>query len=277
MPNLNLRKILLTIESAIAVFLLFNCVASAQSVTQGYKSDTLLQNGMIVGLDPRDVTKVEPINSGQYNLLHGVVVNPSSSIILVGNNSTNVYVSTSGRVSVMVNDQNGNINPGDYVALSSVSGIGDKAIVTDPLVLGKSVSAFNATDSAQQIGTVTVKDSTGKTSSLHIGYVTIDIAIGKNPLIVTDNSLPSVLSRASNLVAGKIVSPVRVYVSILILAITAFVSGSLIYGGVRSSMISIGRNPLSKKVITRSLTQVVIVSLLVFLSGVFGVYLLLKL
>jgi len=277
MPNLNLRKILLTIESAIAVFLLFNCVASAQSVTQGYKSDTLLQNGMIVGLDPKDVTKVEPINSGQYSLLHGVVVNPSSSIILVGNNSTNVYVSTSGRVSVMVNDQNGNINPGDYVALSSVSGIGDKAIVTDSLVLGKSVSAFNATDSAQQIGTVTVKDSTGKTSSLHIGYVTIDIAIGKNPLIVTDNSLPSVLSRASNLVAGKIVSPVRVYVSILILAITAFVSGSLIYGGVRSSMISIGRNPLSKKVITRSLTQVVIVSLLVFLSGVFGVYLLLKL
>jgi len=277
MPNLNLRKILLTIESAIAVFLLFNCVASAQSVTQGYKSDTLLQNGMIVGLDPKDVTKVEPINSGQYSLLHGVVVNPSSSIILVGNNSTNVYVSTSGRVSVMVNDQNGNINPGDYVALSSVSGIGDKAIATDPLVLGKSVSAFNATDSAQQIGTVTVKDSTGKTSSLHIGYVTIDIAIGKNPLIVTDNSLPSVLSRASNLVAGKIVSPVRVYVSILILAITAFVSGSLIYGGVRSSMISIGRNPLSKKVITRSLTQVVIVSLLVFLSGVFGVYLLLKL
>ena len=277
MPKLNLKKILLTIESAIAVFLLFNCVASAQSVTQGYKSDTLLQNGMIVGLDPKDVTKVEPINSGQYNLLHGVVVNPSSSIILVGNNSTNVYVSTSGRVSVMVNDQNGNINPGDYVALSSVSGIGDKAIVTDPLVLGKSVSAFNATDSAQQIGTVTVKDSTGKTSSLHIGYVTIDIAIGKNPLIVTDNSLPSVLSRASNLVAGKIVSPVRVYVSILILAITAFVSGSLIYGGVRSSMISIGRNPLSKKVITRSLTQVVIVSLLVFLSGVFGVYLLLKL
>jgi len=277
MPKLNLKKILLTIESAIAVFLLFNCVASAQSVTQGYKSDTLLQNGMIVGLDPKDVTKVEPINSAQYNLLHGVVVNPSSSIILVGNNSTNVYVSTSGRVSVMVNDQNGNINPGDYVALSSVSGIGDKAIVTDPLVLGKSVSAFNATDSAQQIGTVTVKDSTGKTSSLHIGYVTIDIAIGKNPLIVTDNSLPSVLSRASNLVAGKIVSPVRVYVSILILAITAFVSGSLIYGGVRSSMISIGRNPLSKKVITRSLTQVVIVSLLVFMSGVFGVYLLLKL
>ena len=277
MPIHNLKKILLVFESAIAVFLVFSCIASAQSVTQGYKSDTILQNGMIIGLDPKDVTKVEPINSSQYNLLHGVVVNPSNSTILIGNSSTNVYVSTSGRVSVMVNDQNGNINPGDFVALSAVTGIGDKATTSDPLVVGKSVSTFNANDSAQQIGTVTVKDSTGKSSSLHIGYVTIDIAIGKNPLLITDNSLPSILSRASNLVAGKIVSPVRVYVSILVLAITAFVSGSLIYGGVRSSVISIGRNPLSKKIITRSLTQVVVVSLLVFLSGVFGVYLLLKL
>ncbi len=273
----NFKKILITLESAIAVFLVFNCIASAQSVTQGYKSDTLLQNGMIVGLDPKDVTKVEPINSSQYNLLHGVVVNPSSSTILIGNASTNVYVSTSGRVSVMVNDQNGTINPGDFVALSAVTGIGDKATPTDPLVVGKSISTFNANDSAQQIGTVTVKDSTGKTSTLHIGYVTIDIAIGKNPLLITDNSLPSILSRASNLVAGKIVSPVRVYISILVLAITAFVSGSLIYGGVRSSIISIGRNPLSKKIITKSLVQIVIISLLVFLSGVFGVYLLLKL
>jgi len=271
------KKILITLESAIAVFLVFNCIASAQSVTQGYKSDTLLQNGMIVGLDPKDVTKVEPINSSQYNLLHGVVVNPSSSTILIGNASTNVYVSTSGRVSVMVNDQNGTISPGDFVALSAVTGIGDKATPTDPLVVGKSISTFNANDSAQQIGTVTVKDSTGKTSTLHIGYVTIDIAIGKNPLLITDNSLPSILSRASNLVAGKIVSPVRVYISILVLAITAFVSGSLIYGGVRSSIISIGRNPLSKKIITKSLVQIVIISLLVFLSGVFGVYLLLKL
>jgi len=273
----NFKKILITLESAIAIFLVFNCIASAQSVTQGYKSDTLLQNGMIVGLDPKDVTKVEPINSSQYNLLHGVVVNPSSSTILIGNASTNVYVSTSGRVSVMVNDQNGTINPGDFVALSAVTGIGDKATPTDPLVVGKSISTFNANDSAQQIGTVTVKDSTGKTSTLHIGYVTIDIAIGKNPLLITDNSLPSILSRASNLVAGKIVSPVRVYISILVLAITAFVSGSLIYGGVRSSIISIGRNPLSKKIITKSLVQIVIISLLVFLSGVFGVYLLLKL
>jgi len=277
MPIYNFKKILIALESAIAAVLVFSCIASAQSVTQGYKSDTLLQNGMIVGLDPKDVTKVEPINSSQYNLLHGVVVNPSSSTILIGNASTNVYVSTSGRVSVMVNDQNGTISPGDFVALSAVTGIGDKATPTDPLVVGKSISTFNANDSAQQIGTVTVKDSTGKTSTLHIGYVSVDIAIGKNPLLITDNSLPSILSRASNLVAGKIVSPVRVYISILVLAITAFVSGSLIYGGVRSSIISIGRNPLSKKIITKSLVQIVIISLLVFLSGVFGVYLLLKL
>lgn len=271
------NKLIVITEAVVAAFLLIGGVASAQTVTQGYKSDTVLQKGMIVGLDAKDLAKVIPINYTQYNLLHGVVVNPSDSLILIGNNTTSVYVSTTGRASVMVDDQNGNLKPGDYVALSSISGIGDKATDTDPLVLGKALTAFNGADTAQQIGTAQVKDGTGKTVVLHIGYVSVDITIGKNPLLRTDNSLPRVLSKASNLVAGKVVSPVRVYVSLLILAITAFVSGSLIYGGVKSSLVSIGRNPLSKKTITRSLTQVVIVGLLVFLSGVFGVYLLLKL
>ena len=247
MPNFYIKKMFIIIESVAAVFLLFSAVATAQTVTQGYKSDTVLQKGMIVGLDSKDLTKVIPINSSQYNLLHGVVVNPSDSLILIGNNMTSVYVSTSGRASVMVNDQNGNLKPGDYVALSAISGIGDKATDRDPLILGKALTTFNGTDTAQQIGTVQVKDGTGRAVALHVGYVSVDITIGKNPLLRTDNSLPGVLSKASNLVAGKVVSPVRVYVSLLILAITAFVSGSLIYGGVRSSLVSIGRNPLSKK------------------------------
>ena len=55
------------------------------------------------------------------------------------------------------------------------------------------------------------------------------------------------------------------------------IAGSLIYSAVRSSLIAIGRNPLSKKSIIRGLFQVVIIGLMVFLSGIFGVYLLLRL
>jgi hypothetical protein len=61
------------------------------------------------------------------------------------------------------------------------------------------------------------------------------------------------------------------------MVIAGAVSGSLIYSGIRSGMIAIGRNPLSKKSIVRGIIQVVIVGLIIFLVGVFGVYLLLKL
>jgi hypothetical protein len=55
------------------------------------------------------------------------------------------------------------------------------------------------------------------------------------------------------------------------------VAGSMLYAGVRSSMISIGRNPLSKQSIVKSMVQVIITSFMVFILGIFGVYLLLKL
>jgi len=51
----------------------------------------------------------------------------------------------------------------------------------------------------------------------------------------------------------------------------------VMYSGIRSGMIAVGRNPLSKKSIIRSLIQTVIAGLIIFLAGVFAVYLLLKL
>ena len=65
--------------------------------------------------------------------------------------------------------------------------------------------------------------------------------------------------------------------SLLVLLIASFVSGMLLLSGVKSAMTAIGRNPLAKKAIYRSLVQVVISSLIVFIVGIFAVYLLLKL
>ena len=107
--------------------------------------------------------------------------------------------------------------------------------------------------------------------------MTVDVSIGKNPMLKSNNDLPTALRRASELVAGKPVSPIRVYMSLAILVVATAISGSLIYSAVRSSITAIGRNPLSKKAIMRGLFQVVIIGLIVFISGIFGVYLLLKL
>jgi hypothetical protein len=249
----------------------------AQNITQGYGADSIIKNGMIVGLKTDDLHKVETINSDQYDRLHGVVVGLNESAVLIGNTNEEIYVATTGRYTVLVSDQNGGISSGDYVTVSAVSGIGMKAGESDPVILGRSIDSYDPSDSNQIVNTVTVKDSKGKEQQLRIGQVIVDISVGKNPLLRTDNSLPSYLRKAAETIAGKPVSATRVYMGLAVLGVASLIAGSLIYSGVRSGLIAIGRNPLSKKMIIRGLFQVVIIGMTVFLSGIFGVYLLLKL
>lgn len=272
-----IKKSLIFVGATLLALFCIAFPAVAQTITQGYSSDTVLQRGMIVGLKKDDLRTVEPINGDQYERIHGIVVSANESAVLLGSDTEKVYVASGGRYPVMVSNQNGKINAGDYVAISSVSGIGMKAGDYDPVIVGKAIEAFNPDDSAQVIGTATVKNANGQDRQIKIGRVTVDVAVGKNPLLKDDNTLPTALKRASEMIAGKSVSPVRVYLSLVILGMAALISGSLIYSAVRSSLIAIGRNPLSKKSIIRGLFQVVIIGLMVFISGIFGVYLLLKL
>ncbi len=266
-----------------AAFLLLIAVAlpviaqNTAGVTQGYGADVVLQQGMIVGLKKDDLRKVEPVNNNQFDRVHGIVVGPNDSAVLLGRDNEKVYVATGGRFIVLVSDQKGDINQGDFVTVSSVSGIGMKSGEDDAIVVGKALESFKATDSSQVIATASVKESGGKQRQLRLGHILVDISIGKNPRLKLDNNLPDALRRASELIAGKAVPAIRVYISLVVLIITSIIAGSLIYSAVRSSLIAVGRNPLSKKSIIRGLFQVVLIGLMVFLSGVFGVYLLLKL
>jgi hypothetical protein len=269
------KTIALTIVSLMAVLLAVPLLA--QSVTQAYSTDSVLRRGMIVGLNAQNLRKVETISSDQYEQMHGVVVGSNDSAILLDSETETIYVATTGRVSVLVNNQNGNIAAGDYVTVSAVSGIGMKASSSDQVVLGKAIESYDANNTNQVISTVTVKDSNNQEKQLGIGQILVDINISKNPLLATDNSLPSILRKASELIAGRPVSSVRVYISLAVLAVASIIAGSLLYSAVRSSLIAIGRNPLSKKMIMRSVMQVFFISAMIFLSGAFGVYLLLKL
>jgi hypothetical protein len=90
-------------------------------------------------------------------------------------------------------------------------------------------------------------------------------------------AIPAPLKRFGQAVAGKNVSALRIYASILFFIITAAIAFGVLWAGVRNGMISIGRNPLSKKSIMGGLVQVIIVAFGVFIVGMVGVYLLLKL
>jgi hypothetical protein len=174
----------------------------------------------------------------------------------------------------LVSDQNGAINAGDYITLSPVDGIGMKDNSSLPIVVAQALSAFNGTGPV--IGTDKVTTPTGS-ETVHLGLISASIAIGHNPLLVSsNNSVPKVLSQFAKTVTGKDVSSWRIWLGVAILAVIAFIVGSMLYGAVRSSLISIGRNPLSKKAITKGFVEVVLSALIIFISAVFGVYLLLK-
>ncbi len=249
---------------------------AAQTVTQGYASDDNLQRGMLVSLKDGDPTKVEPADDGNAKRLHGLVVNPNDAPVTLSNEAQKNFVATVGRYEGLVSDQNGTVKAGDYITVSKVRGIGMRVDTKSENVIGKALEDFDGKSNV--LSTTDLKDNGGVTQKVNIGRIMLDIGIGANPLAKPEEvNLPGFLKKATEAIAQKSVSPLRVYISLAILAASVAIAGSMLYAGVRSSMISIGRNPLSKQSITKSLMQVILTSFIVFIIGIFGVYLLLKL
>ncbi len=247
----------------------------AQAVTQGYGSDQTLQRGMVVQLKTSDTTKVEAVTQSTQEKIHGVVVDSNDAPVTLSSDGKKVFVATAGHYEVLVSTQNGPIKSGDFVTVSAIDGIGMKAKDNDPYVIGRALADFDGKTGA--ISTTTIKDSSGATMSVNIGRVDTDITVARNPnLKGTEANLPEVLQKISEAIAGKPVNPVRVYVGIFVFIVSALVAGTLMLGGIRSGIISIGRNPLGKKSIIRSMFQVILTGITIFIAGVFGVYLLLK-
>jgi hypothetical protein len=263
--------------------LLVPTVASAdsslsQSVTEGYGSSQNLQKGTIVMLDSKDPTQVDALTQASIADMQGVVVAANDAPVTLSSsgNTNQVYVATFGRYGVLVSNQNGSIKSGDYITISSLAGVGMKANTTQAIILGKADASFDGISNVE--GGATLNESGGKHVAVSIGRIQVDIVISHNPLQASATAnLPGFLSKAGQLVANKPVSAGRVYISIFILLISAVLAGSMLYSGVRSGLTAIGRNPLAKKSITRNLIQVIFTSLGIFIIGLFGVYLLLKL
>ncbi len=272
---ITIHRFLAFVGLFILVFLSYKAPLGAQAVTEGFSSDQVLQRGIIVRLKDGDSTKVEPVNSDDAEHMHGVVVNANDAPATIALDGQVVFVANTGKYDVLASTQNGAIKQGDYISVSALSGIGMKSGTKEHFVIGRALSDFDG--SKDVISKSEVKDSAGATYKINIGRVSLDIGIAKNPLLkATEVNLPSVLTKAAETLAGKPVNAVRIYIGILVFGISTIIAASLLYGGVRSALISIGRNPLSKKSIIRSMLQVIITGLIVFITGVFGVYLILR-
>ncbi len=243
-------------------------VVSAQSVLQGYSSDEDLQKGMLVALKEGDTSEVVALSEKNSGRFKGVVVDKNDSPVTISDESHKLFVATTGPYELIVTDENGSIKKGDYISISSTAGIAAKANETQDFVIGVATGEFKGGG-----------DSVGSTSKkANVGRILVDVNFGKNPgRKSTDNKVPAVLKKVSQTIADKPVSTIRIYLAVFIFIVSAAITGLMLYSGVRNTVVSIGRNPLSKGTIYRGLFQVVLLALIIFLVGLFGVYLILKL
>ena len=266
------------VSSCLALVLL--CIAAssgtslAQTVTQGYNHDTELQRATIVSLSADDSFKVEPATLDNLDRLHGVVVGKNDATFVLTKDEGQVLVSVNGRFEAFVSNENGPVQPGDFITISRVGGIGMKAGEDEPTLIGKANTGFDGESGVLSTTEITVA---GQKQSVAIGRVKVDIGVSGNPLYKpTKAKVPGFLEKLAENIAQKPVSPTRIYISMFVFFASGIISGVLLYSGIRSSVISIGRNPLSKKSITKSLMQIILTSVIILLLGIFGVYLLLR-
>jgi len=251
---------------------------TTNQVTQGYGTTQVLQKGMIVKLVDKDTSKVEPVTTDTVSKIQGVVVAANDATFALANNgnSGQVFVATTGRYDVLVSNQNGPIKSGDYITISALAGIGMKDDNLASAVLGRATAGFDGNSNIS--GTATLKDSTGAQVKVSIGRVAVDINIGHNPLQQTgEKSVPGFLKTAAQLVSDKPLNATRIYLGLIVLVATSLVAGIMLFSGIRGGLIAIGRNPMAKKHIIAGIVRVILMGIIVFLIGLFGVYLLLKL
>lgn len=256
--------------AALATVLLIGLAAAvrADTIVQGFSAKSSLEPGWIVALAKDSVGTVEPAPSDDPSRIYGVVIDPSKApVTLQSQRGQKVFVATNGTYPVLISTQNGKINPGDYVSLSSTDGIAAKATSTQSTILGQALEKF---DGIHNVITTAANGST-------IGRVAVSITPGKNPLTKNDAAIPAPLRRAGQAIAGKSVSAARIYTALAVFLATGVIAISVLWVGIRSGMVAIGRNPLSRHSIMQGLVQVIIVAMIVFGIGAFAVYLLLRL
>ena len=271
-------RLVILVAAALGVALVSPSTYAETSSVQAYTSDAKIDNGTIVQLDASNPSKVKVATDANLQNMFGVTVDRSQLLITSSNegSASQVYVAVSGTYTTLVSTQGGPISPGDYVTLSAINGVAMKASTDQKTVFGRATASFDG--KGVTLATTTLTDSAGTTKTVQLGSIPVMINIQRNP---NDKStkvdVPNALQRVGLAIAEKEVSPVRIYLSAAIAAFSIIVALVIMYAGVRNGVISIGRNPLAKKSIYRTLFEVILTGILVIVVGLFAVYLLLKL
>lgn len=251
------RLFVTVVGAALFVLGLAPAGASSANISHSYQSNATIKNGSIVSLDQNKSNYVVPANVDNGSKLLGVAVAGNDSLIAVDATPGTVQVATTGTASTLVSTLNGDIDVGDQVAVSPFNGVGMKAQAGSK-VIGLAQTAFNG--HTQGATTEVVKTKDGKQHSVEIGYLSVNIAVGTNANVLSDNL--NNLQKVVQSVTGHTVPTIRIIISLAVAIIALLALITLVYASIYGSIVSIGRNPLAKYAVFRTLGSVLGLALL---------------
>lgn len=244
--------------------------AASANISHAYKTKEHVPTGSLVSLEPQATDTVGLTDPSNASRLVGVAVQDDESLLAVDATNLTTQVANSGTVDALVSTSNGDIAVGDQIGVSPFKGIGMRAD-DGTRIVGLALTSFN--NSSKGAVTRELTDKSGKKHQITVGFVRISIAIGT---ATSSKAKLNGLQKLAQDIAGHPVSTTRIVLSaaIAIIALAALIT--LIYGAIYGSIVAIGRNPLAKLAVFRSLTSVMLMALATAGVALFTIYLFLR-
>ncbi len=247
----------------------FSCIAAA-ATSRAYKSTQPLAPGSMVSLDTTQDGYVVAAKPDNATKLVGVVVPINSATLQFNQPGADNQIAQSGEAPVLVSDLNGAVKAGDHITVSAVEGVGMKATVT-----GMSVGVAQTDFSQVGATTQSITDKSGRSHEIHIAQIKVMLGVGQYTVAQPASYIPSQLQAFADALSGGPTAAWRVLSSSVIILVTLIVIGVIINASIRSSLISIGRNPLSSPAISSSLFQLAVITVGLLFMALLASYLVL--
>ena len=245
---------------------------AATLISQGYMSSGTLPVGTIVSLKKDTVDFVESTTSNTTNNILGVVINNGGSQVSVSSEKANqVQVATNGLEPVLVSNINGDVAIGDAITGSPIDGVGMKA-TGNSKVIGIAQDTLPNNNSSKQ----TYKGKGGQEHEVTLGTVPVLVNVAYFYKQPDKTIFPSAVQNIANALAGKPVSALPIIISIGIFIVTLILVVSIVYSLIKSSIISVGRNPMAQAAVYRNVIQLSLLVLIILAAAVASIYLVLR-
>jgi hypothetical protein len=232
-------------------------------ISESYTSTDKLPAGSIVSLKKGTTDHVEAASTVNAAYILGVIIDSNNSQLSISSSDSNqVHVATNGIEPVLVSDINGPIAVGDSITASPIAGIGMKAS-ENVKVVGVAQEAF---PNGSATKTSVTDKKTNQKQDVKLGQISALVNVAYFYKQPDKTLIPSAIQNVANALAGKKVNSLPILISIGIFIMAMIVVVSIVFSLIRSSIISVGRNPMAQAAVYRNVIQ--LSALIIVILGV---------